>query len=74
MKITIKLFGVFRIDRFKEAVCDYPPGTTAREVVTVLRIPDQLFGIVLINGVHAQIDDHLSDGDVLSLLPILGGG
>jgi len=74
MKVRIKLYGVFRIDRFKEEVCDYPPGTTVRAVVEMLRISDQLLGIVLINGVHADVDDLLKEGDVLSLLPILGGG
>lgn len=74
MEIRIRLYGVFRIDRFKEEVRDYPLGTTVREVVEKLRIPGQLLGIVLINGVHAGVDDPLKDGDVLTLLPLLGGG
>lgn len=74
MEIRIRLYGVFRIDRFKEEVRDYPLGTTVREVVEELRIPDRLLGIVLINGVHAGVDELLKDGDVLTLLPLLGGG
>lgn len=74
MQIRIKLYGVFRIDRFKEEVRDYPPGTTVREVVEVLRLPGQLLGIVLINGAHAGVDDLLQEGDALTLLPLLGGG
>ena len=74
MAIKIKLYGIFRIDRFKEEVCDYPSSATVREVVEKLGISDQLLGIVLINGVHAGVDDLLKDSDVLSLLPLLGGG
>jgi len=74
MKIRVRLFGVFRIGRFKEEVLDYPPGTSARAVAEQLQIPPQLLGTVLIEGVHARLEDQLTDGAVLTLLPILGGG
>jgi len=74
VKITVRLFGVFRIGRFKEAVCDCPAGSSARAVVEQLRIPTPLLGTVLIKGVHASLDDPLTDGDEVTLLPILGGG
>jgi molybdopterin converting factor small subunit len=74
VKVKIRLFGLFRIDRFKEEVRDYPPGTTARAVVDQLQLPSRHLGTVLIEGVHAGIDDQLSDGDELTLLPKLGGG
>jgi molybdopterin synthase sulfur carrier subunit len=74
MRITVRLFGIFRMDRFKEEVQDYPPGTTARAVAEHLRLPTRHLGTVLIRGVHAGLDDPLSDGDELTLLPKLGGG
>jgi len=74
MKMTIKLYGVFRIGRFREAARDYPPGTRVRQVMASLAIPDQLLGIVLVNGEHAGLDELLREGDVLSLLPLLDGG
>jgi molybdopterin converting factor small subunit len=74
VKITVRLFGVFRIDRFKEEVREYPPGTTARAVVDELRLPTPLLGTTLIKGVHADLDDPLTDGDDLTILPILEGG
>lgn len=74
MKITVRLFGVLRIDRFKESIREFPPGSSAGTVVEELRIPTQLLGTVLIEGVHANLDDPLKDGDVVTLLPILGGG
>jgi molybdopterin synthase sulfur carrier subunit len=74
VKIRVRLFGVFRIGRFKEEVRDYPAGTSVRAVVEQLQLPTQLLGTVLIEGVHASLDDQLTDGAVLTLLPILGGG
>lgn len=74
MKINIKLIGVFRSGRFKEQNRYYSVGTRVQDVVKDLMLPQKHLGIVLINGVHARVDDMLSDGDSLSLLPILGGG
>ena len=74
LKVIVKLFGTFRIDRFKEEARDFSPGTKVQEVVVKLRVPRHLLGIVLINGVHADVDDVLHEGDSLSLLPLLGGG
>jgi hypothetical protein len=74
VKVTIQLAGVFRSGRGKEEICSYPSGVTPREVVTDLRLPAHLLGIVVINDVHAGIDDLLQDGDTLSLYPLLDGG
>jgi molybdopterin converting factor small subunit len=74
MNVKIRLFGVLRIDRFKEEIRTFPPGTSPREVVEGLRFPPHLLGIILINDRHARLDDPLHDGDTLSLLPMLGGG
>jgi molybdopterin converting factor small subunit len=74
MLVTIKLHGVFRIDRFKEETADYPAGTTVQDVVDKFRISEDLLGIVLVNDVHGSVEDVLEDGDVLALLPVLEGG
>ncbi|MDD2850665.1 MAG: MoaD/ThiS family protein [Desulfuromonadaceae bacterium] len=74
MNVTVKLVGIFRTGRFKEAVRKYPPATCVREVVDDLRIPTPLLGIVLINDIHARVEDLLVDGDTVCLLPLLDGG
>lgn len=74
MNVTVKLVGIFQIGRFKEAVREYPSGTRVREVVDQLRIPDPLLGIVLINDIHAGVEDVLNDGDRLCILPLIDGG
>ena len=74
MKITLKLVGAFRVGRFKEEVREYPSSTCVREVVEDLRIPNPLLGAILINDVHAGVDNVLHDGDRLCLLPFMDGG
>ncbi len=73
MEIKVKLFGAFRIDRFKEEIQDYRQGRKVQEVIDKLQLPDHLLGIVIIGDVHASAEDVLKD-DVLSLLPLLDGG
>jgi len=74
MNVNIKLVGIFQIDRFKESVREYLPGTCVREVVDELGIPGPLLGVVLINDVHASVEAELNDGDSVYLLPLIDGG
>ena len=74
MKIKLKLFASFRIGRFKEAVREYPEGVTVDEIVKQLGIDKPSLGMILLNSRHARTVDELQDGDVLSLIPLLGGG
>ncbi len=74
MQVTVRLVGVFRIDRFREERRSYPETTTIRDIVSELGIPLPLLGIVLINGSHAGLDDQLREGDTITLLPFIDGG
>lgn len=49
-------------------------GTTVAEVVRVLKIPDDLDCLRVVNGHDAPSEHRLADGDVLSLFPPLAGG
>ncbi|MFO7766755.1 MAG: MoaD/ThiS family protein [Pelovirga sp.] len=74
ISLTIKLYGVFRIDRFKEKQLEFPAGICVDEVVEQLQLNRQLLGIILINDKYADVTSRLVDGDVLAVLPILEGG
>ncbi|NOY14119.1 MAG: MoaD/ThiS family protein [Deltaproteobacteria bacterium] len=74
MQVKVKLIGAFRTDRFKENIAEYPDGTRVEEIFSQLQIPKRALGTVLLNGLHARLDDVLNEGDTLTLLPILGGG
>jgi len=74
MQITVKLYASLRWKLFDEALRQCAPGAKIRAVVDELGIPQADVGIVLVNGLHAGWDDTLNQGDVLSLLPRMGGG
>ncbi|SHI74581.1 hypothetical protein SAMN02745165_00743 [Malonomonas rubra DSM 5091] len=74
MQVRVKLVGVFKIDRFRQEMCDYPEGITVMEVARQLGLSEKILGIALINGVHSGFDSILQDGDDLTLMPILEGG
>lgn len=73
MQITVKLFGCYRIGRFKEAERDYPDGTSVNDVLQTLDIAEAR-GIVLVNGKPAVRNRLLSEGDILTLFPLVSGG
>ena len=72
--VKIKLAGAFRINRFAEESREVPAGTTVRQIVDALQLPEELLGIYVVNDCHANADYFLSDGDILTILPILDGG
>ena len=74
MQVTVKLFASFRIKWFKEATREYPQCVEVLDIVNEIGIPVNDLGIVLINGNHASINDKLQDGDIVSLMPLIGGG
>lgn len=74
MQITVKLFATFRNGRFKVAQQERPQGTACREIVLDLGLTEGEIGIILVNGRHVSLDHPLSDGETLSLFPLVGGG
>jgi len=74
VKITVKLYGVLRINRFKEEIRQYPEGTRVRDVIAELDLPEKLYGAVVINDTHASVEQVLQEGDCLMILPLLDGG
>ncbi|PLX90858.1 MAG: molybdopterin synthase sulfur carrier subunit [Desulfuromonas sp.] len=74
MKIHVKLYGVFRIGRFKEEKVIVPDGTRVQDLVEQLALSTALLGIILVNGRHSDAQCSLQDGDIVSLLPVLDGG
>ena len=74
MKITVKLYAVLQIGRFKEKIVDYPVGTSVGAVVESLELPPEHVDILLVNGLHVDGRRLLEENDILSLLPMVEGG
>ncbi|MGK2944538.1 MAG: MoaD/ThiS family protein [Desulfuromonadales bacterium] len=74
MKVTVKLFASFQTGRFKQELREYPDRTLIGTIVRELNIPEREVGILLLNAVHADLKQPLSDGDLLAIFPLVGGG
>ncbi|MBF0390731.1 MAG: MoaD/ThiS family protein, partial [Desulfamplus sp.] len=49
-------------------------GSTIRQVVDRLGIPDSEVKLTFVNGVQKPLDHRLNDGDRLGIFPPVGGG
>jgi molybdopterin converting factor small subunit len=45
-----------------------------QDILSQLKIPEEIPKIILINGVHGKREQVLKDGDVLSIFPPVAGG
>ncbi|MFZ5915304.1 MAG: MoaD/ThiS family protein [Chloroflexota bacterium] len=80
MQITIRLLASYRqyLPRGHDADTGYTrqiaPGTRLAEVLPDLPIPQTHACTFFVNGRHAERDQLLNEGDVLSVFPAVGGG
>ncbi len=58
----------------KEKELMLPEGTKVTDVLTRVGLKGDGAYILLRNGVHAEKDEVLKDGDVLSVFPLIAGG
>ncbi len=79
MKVEVRLFALLESylpphASGDAASLDVPLGTTVRDVVELLEIPDDLSCLTVVNGRDAPPEQLLAPGDVLSMFPPLAGG
>lgn len=79
MEVEVKLFATLRdylpkgSDRFSCKI-EIDGNTRVKDIISKLKIPEDIPKIILINGIHAKNDQILKDGDVLSIFPPVAGG
>ena len=56
------------------ATLDVPPGATVGDLIARLGIPDDGSDLAVVNGLDAERDHVLVEGDVLTMFPPLAGG
>ena len=49
-------------------------GTTVRQLLEKMGLPENLPKLMFINGLHAKYDDELKSGDRLAVFPPIAGG
>ncbi len=79
MQIEVKLFATLRdylpkgSSRFS-CKMEVDGSTRVQDILSRLKIPEEMPKIILINGIHAKKEQTLKDGDVLSIFPPVAGG
>ncbi len=74
MTVTVKLFATFRQGRLAMQTRDVAPDTVVDRIVDELGIRKSEIGVIMVNGRHAELSQPLSDGDVVAIFPVVGGG
>lgn len=72
--IVVKLYATLRENRGKEVKINYREGLTVENILNETNINSKDVSIILINGVHQNLDTELNEGDKLLLFPPVGGG
>jgi molybdopterin converting factor small subunit len=79
MQVEVKLFATLRdylpkdSERFS-CKLEIEAQSQVKDILTKLKIPEEMPKIILVNGVHGKIDQILKEGDVLSIFPPVAGG
>jgi sulfur carrier protein len=79
MEIEVKLFATFReylpkgSSRFS-CKMEVDGSTRIQDILSRLKLPEEIPKIILINGVHGKKEQILKEGDVLSIFPPVAGG
>ena len=77
MNITLKLYTVlieYLPEDLKDNILSIPDNSKVVAVINMLKIPDEVPKIILINGAQKKPESKLSDGDELSMFPPISGG
>lgn len=79
MEIEVKLFATLRdylpkgSGRFS-CKMEINGQTRIQDILSNLKIPDDIPKIILVNGIHGKLEQVLKEGDVLSIFPPVAGG
>ncbi len=79
MEIEVKLFATLRdylpagSGRFS-CKMEFPGSPRVKDILSTLKIPDEIPKIILVNGIHGKNDQVLKEGDVVSVFPPVAGG
>ena len=77
MRVTVELQAY--LEQYSpdgQAVFEYtlPDDATVQTLVRKLKVPEEMAGVIVINGRSADFDNPLQDGDKVIFIPPLAGG
>ena len=72
--VEVRIFATLRQGRQKVYHLEHSSVNNVQDVMDVLDIPRSEVNIMLINGFHQKPETEVKDGDIVSLVPAVGGG
>jgi len=79
MEVKVKLFATLRDylpkgNDGKSCQMEIDATTTIEQIITKLKVPDEIPKIILVNGLQGSMDQTLKEGDAVSIFPPIAGG
>ena len=78
MKIELRLFASLSVYMPEtvsvDSIIDIKEGISIRELLEQLNVPLDSVKIIFVNGVHAERDEILKEGDRVGIFPPVAGG
>lgn len=74
MNIRVKLFATLREGRGKEVIVQAPADAKVYDILAMIKLDIRDVAILLVNGRDGKPEQKLSDNDLLSVFPPVGGG
>ncbi len=75
MNVEVKLFATFRNGRFKKKNIEIDEkDTKVLDLLNELGIKEEEVALIIVNGIHSNVDRKLEEGDTLALFPPVAGG
>ena len=72
MQVKVKLFANLRKNRVQNV--ELPDVSDAKDLIHQLGIPIENVGVLSVNGRQATFDQQLKSGDLIHIIPPIGGG
>jgi molybdopterin converting factor small subunit len=74
MRVTVRLFATLRNFGPEEQQRELPEDSTIEDVMKMLKLPEQIPILKIVNGEHRDPKYLLKDGDEIALFPPIAGG
>ena len=74
MVVEVRLFATFREGRFDKREMELPEGSSLRDLLEQLKIPEREARIMIVNGTACSAERKLSPYDIVSIFPAIAGG
>ena len=72
MQVQVKLFRNLRKNQVQNV--ELPDVSDAKDLIHQLGIPIENVGVLSVNGRQATFDQQLKSGDLIHIIPPIGGG